>query len=106
MTIELFYVTSQLQRWLNLQIARHLEAQAARLGTSDEATPAGSGPMALRALGADGAAVSAARVGRMGLSGCYGGADEAAGLGEDEADLHSPGAQVTMTDREKHTVSA
>ena len=32
MTIEIFYLTTQMQRWLNFQVARHLEAQAAKLG--------------------------------------------------------------------------
>ena len=32
MTIEIFYFTAQMQRWLNFQVARHLEAQAAKLG--------------------------------------------------------------------------
>ena len=32
MTIEIFYLTAQMQRWLNFQVARHLEAQAAKLG--------------------------------------------------------------------------
>jgi hypothetical protein len=31
MTIEIFYLTAQLQRWLNVRVARHLEAQASRL---------------------------------------------------------------------------
>jgi hypothetical protein len=31
MTIEILYLTAQIQRWLNVRIARHLEAQAARL---------------------------------------------------------------------------
>ena len=31
MTIELFYLTAQLHRWLNVRVARHLEAQAAKL---------------------------------------------------------------------------
>lgn len=31
MTIEIFYLTQQIHRWLNAQIARHLEAQADRL---------------------------------------------------------------------------
>jgi hypothetical protein len=31
MTIELFYLTTQIQRWLNLRVARHLAAQAERL---------------------------------------------------------------------------
>ena len=32
MTIEIIYLTTQIQRWLNAQVARHLETQAARLG--------------------------------------------------------------------------
>jgi hypothetical protein len=31
MTIELFYLTARLHHWLNLRVARHLEAQAAKL---------------------------------------------------------------------------
>jgi hypothetical protein len=31
MTFELFYLTSQIQRWLNARVARHLAAQAERL---------------------------------------------------------------------------
>ena len=28
MTTEIFYLTAQIQQWLNLRVARHLEAQA------------------------------------------------------------------------------
>jgi hypothetical protein len=31
MTMEILYLTAQMQRWLNSQVARHLEAQATRL---------------------------------------------------------------------------
>jgi hypothetical protein len=31
MTIEILYLTSQIQRWLNRSVARHLAAQAAKL---------------------------------------------------------------------------
>ena len=31
MTIEIFYLTAQIHRWLNAQVARHLAAQAERL---------------------------------------------------------------------------
>jgi hypothetical protein len=31
MTIEIFYLTAQIQRWLNARVARHLAAQAERL---------------------------------------------------------------------------
>jgi hypothetical protein len=40
MTIEMFYLTTQLQGWLNAQVARHLEAQAAKL---TPASPEGIG---------------------------------------------------------------
>jgi len=32
MTLEIFQLTAQIQQWLNVRIARHLAAQAARLG--------------------------------------------------------------------------
>jgi hypothetical protein len=31
MAIEILYLTEQVRRWLNLQVARHLAAQAAKL---------------------------------------------------------------------------
>jgi hypothetical protein len=31
MTIEIFYLTAQFQRWINARVAHHLAAQAARL---------------------------------------------------------------------------
>jgi hypothetical protein len=31
MTIEILYLTAQIQRWLNRSVARHLAAQAAKL---------------------------------------------------------------------------
>ena len=31
MTIEIFYLTAQLRRWLNARVARHLAEQAERL---------------------------------------------------------------------------
>jgi hypothetical protein len=33
MTIEIINLTTQIQRWVNAQVARQLETQAARLGT-------------------------------------------------------------------------
>jgi hypothetical protein len=30
MTTEIFYLAAQIERWLNQQVARHLEAQAAK----------------------------------------------------------------------------
>jgi hypothetical protein len=46
MTIEILYLTAQMQRWLDVLVARHLEAQAARL------KPAKG--LVLKSLGADG----------------------------------------------------
>ena len=31
MTIQILYLTAQIQRWLNMRVARHLAAQAERL---------------------------------------------------------------------------
>jgi hypothetical protein len=31
MTIEILHLTAQIQNWLNVQVARHLAAQAAKL---------------------------------------------------------------------------
>ena len=67
MTIEIFYLTAQMQRWLNFQVARHLEAQAARLkpeGTVLTTYPTGE-------LGADGPG-GCVGLDRMGMpDGCY-----------------------------------
>ena len=67
MTIEIFYLTAQMQRWLNLQVARHLEAQAAKLkpeGTVLTTYPTGE-------LGADGPG-GCVGLDRMGMpDGCY-----------------------------------
>jgi len=30
MTMESFYLTAQIQHWLNIRVARHLQAQAAK----------------------------------------------------------------------------
>ena len=70
MTIEILYLTAQMQRWLNLQVARHLEAQAARLNPA-EGMVLTSYPMASRELGADGPGGSVG-LDRMGMpDGCY-----------------------------------
>ena len=67
MTIEIFYLTAQMQRWLNLQVARHLEAQAAKL--QPEGTVLTTRPTAK--LGADGPGGSVG-LDRMGMpDGCY-----------------------------------
>ena len=67
MTIEIFYLTAQMQRWLNLQVARHLEAQAAKL--KPEGTVLTTYPTAK--LGADGPG-GCVGLDRMGMpDGCY-----------------------------------
>ena len=67
MTIEIFYLTAQMQRWLNFQVARHLEAQAARLKPEGKVLttyPTGE-------LGADGPG-GCVGLDRMGMpDGCY-----------------------------------
>jgi hypothetical protein len=50
MTIEILYLTAQMRHWFNLQVARHLEAQATRLSPAEGT----SYPMASKDLGADG----------------------------------------------------
>jgi hypothetical protein len=107
MTIEIFYLTEQLNRWLNLQVAHHLEAQAARL-------KAAKGPVlttnakVLGKLGADGPG------GSMGLD-CRGMPDcgefveEAEGIDAipDAAEgTRFPAARMAISDGEKPTVSA
>jgi len=65
MTIEIFYLTAQMQRWLNFQVARHLEAQAARL------KPEGTTTYPTGELGADGPG-GCVGLDRMGMpDGCY-----------------------------------
>jgi hypothetical protein len=67
MTVEIFYLTAQMQRWLNFQVARHLEAQAAKL--KPEGTVLTTYPTAK--LGADGPG-GCVGLDRMGMpDGCY-----------------------------------
>ena len=67
MTIEIFYLTAQMQRWINLQVARHLEAQAAKL--KPEGMVLTTYPTAK--LGADGPG-GCVGLDRMGMpDGCY-----------------------------------
>jgi len=67
MTIEILYLTAQMQRWLNFQVARHLEAQAAKL--EPEGTVLTTYPTAK--LGADGPG-GCVGLDRMGMpDGCY-----------------------------------
>src|SRR6266704_1356609 len=67
MTLEIFYLTAQMQRWLNFQVARHLEAQAAK--RKPEGTVLTTYPTAK--LGADGPG-GCVGLDRMGMpDGCY-----------------------------------
>jgi hypothetical protein len=98
MTIEIFHLTAQIHRWLDHQVAHHLEAQAARFRPTEGVVP--SAPMALRKLGADGSSVPAADVGRMGMSGCYASAEEAAGIDEAGEGSRCSAARMAMADSE------
>src|ERR1700730_17097643 len=53
MNFEFFYLTAQLNHWLNLQVAHHLEAQAAKLKPANGPVLTRS-PRAFGKLGADG----------------------------------------------------
>ena len=97
MTIEILYLTTQMQRWINLRVARHLEAQAAKL------KPA-KGRML---LGADGPGGSV-RLDRNGLPGGSGLADETDSIDTAHAtdSANYPVAQAALRDSEKQTVHA
>jgi hypothetical protein len=106
MTIELFYLTAQMHRWLNLQVARHLEAQATKLRPAEGAVMT-SGPMASRKLGADGPGGSVG-LDRRGMPACDRSAEDAEGATGRDAAAGSryPAAQKAMLDSEKQTVRA
>jgi hypothetical protein len=96
MTIEILYLTTQMQRWINLQVARHLEAQAAKLKHARGKV----------LLGADGPGGSVG-LGRNGLPNGSGPADEAESVDNVDAtgaDYHA--AQMAPRDSEKHTEHA
>jgi hypothetical protein len=94
MTIEILYLTAQMQRWLNVQVARHLEAQAARLKSAQGT---------VMTLGADGPGGSVG-LDRMGMpEGCYL-VDEADTI--DASAACYPAAQAGTSDSEKQTVRA
>jgi hypothetical protein len=54
----------------------------------------------LRKLGADGSSVPAADLGRMGMSGCYAPAEEAAGIDEADEGSRCSAARMAMADSE------
>jgi hypothetical protein len=97
MTIELLYLTTQMQRWINLRVARHLEAQAAKL------KPAKGRVL----LGADGPG-GAVRLDRNGLPEDSGLAGEADSIDTIHAadGANYPAAQLVSRECEKQTVHA
>jgi hypothetical protein len=107
MTVEIFYLTAQLNRWLNLQVAHHLEAQAAKLKTAKGPVLTTS-PKALGKLGADGPGGSVGLDCR-GMPDCGESAEEAGGIDAipDAAEgTRFPAAGMATCDGEKPTVSA
>jgi hypothetical protein len=104
MTIEIFYLTAQMQRWLNLQVARHLEAQAAKLKPA-KGTALTTYPTAK--LGADGPG-GCVGLDRMGMpDGCYF-VDEAESVDTIPAAVcaRQCAAQLATCDSEKQAVRA
>jgi hypothetical protein len=104
MTIELFYLTTQMHRWLNLQVARHLEAQATRLRPAEGAVIT-NGPMGSRKLGADGPGGSVG-LDRRGMPACDGSAEDTEGIAGSDAAAGSryAAAQIEVLASEKQTV--
>jgi len=105
MTLEIFYLTAQMQRWLNFQVARHLEAQAAKL--KPEGTILTTYPTAK--LGADGPG-GCVGLDRMGMpDGCYL-VDEAESTDTIPAAVAAcacqSAARLATCDREKQAVRA
>jgi hypothetical protein len=97
-------LTAQMQRWLNFQVARHLEAQAAKLKPA-KGTVMTTYPTAK--LGADGPGGSVG-LDRMGMpDGCYL-ADETESIDTIHAAAcaRHPAAQMETLDSEKQTVRA
>ena len=107
MNVEILYLTAQLNRWLNLQVAHHLEAQAARLKPAKGPVQATS-PKALGKLGADGPGGSVGLDCR-GMPDCGESVEEAEGIDAipDAAEgTRFPAARMAICDGEKPTVSA
>jgi hypothetical protein len=98
MTIEIFHLTAQMQRWLNVQVARHLEAQAAKLKhVKGTVYPTAQ-------LGADGPGGSVG-LDRMGMpDGCYL-ADETESI-DTHAAARQSAAKMATLDSEKRAVRA
>ena len=97
MTIEILYLTTQMQRWINLQVARHLEAQALKL------KPRRGGVL----FSADGPGGSVG-LDRNGLPDGSSVADETESVDTIHAvdGANYPAAQMALRDCEKQTVHA
>ena len=94
MTMEILYLTAQMQRWINGRVARHLEAQAAKIRRV-------KAPLAR--LGADGPGGSVA-LDRQGMPQNGYGVDTSEGVATmDEVPVHAPSA---VLDSGKHRVHA
>jgi hypothetical protein len=107
MTIEIFYLTAQLNQWLNLQVAHHLEAQAAKLKPAKGPVLTKS-PKARGKLGADGPGGSVGLDCR-GMPDCGESVEEAEGIDaiqDAAAGTRLPAAHMAVCDGEKPTVSA
>lgn len=111
MSTEIFYLTSQVQRWLNRRVARHLAAQTARLTHTTH-------QMASRRPGANGLQASGG-LGYPGISDSYGTGESIATIDAAElavispaipryapAGSHSLAAQMAMLDSARQMVRA
>ena len=92
MAIEIFYLTTQIQRWINLRVANHLSAQATKLSRR-EMPASKAGVVAFSAGNA-----KPSGVGRRGL-------DVEDFYGSEE-DAQLPDAQTATADRREHAVHA
>ena len=94
MTIEILYLTTQMQRWINLRVARHLEAQASKLKPS-------KGTVVLGAYGPGGSV----GLDRNGLPNGSGLVNESDSIGVADG-ANYPAAPMPLRDSEKQTVHA
>jgi hypothetical protein len=107
MSFEIFYLTAQLNHWLNLQVAHHLEAQAARLKPAKGPVLTKS-PRALGKLGADGPGGSVGLDCR-GMPDCGESVEQAEGIDaiqDAAAGTRFPAVQMAICDDEKQMVRA
>ena len=93
MAIEIFYLTEQVHRWLNAQVARHLATQAEKLMTAHRIAP--------RTPSAEEAKSVASNRGGAEMAGVASATPRDAAAGS-----RCPAAQMGMLDSEKRTVRA